>query len=137
MAMWNDLPTHFPGVSLDAFVLIPNHVHGIVIIEEAFPCRRGPDPRVTVGAKHASPLRATAGRARGTVNGSVQAAIQAFKASVTREARRVRGATGAPFWQRGYVEHVIRTPGDLNCLRRYIESNPLRWALDQENPIHA
>ena len=137
VGVWNALPSHFPGIALDAFVLMPNHLHGIVMIEEQPPAGGGIDPRETVGAKHASPLRAAAGKARGTTEGSLPAAVQAFKSSAAREINRVRGTPGAAVWQRGYFDHIIRTPDDLDRLRAYIESNPLRWALDQENPIHA
>jgi putative transposase len=67
----------------------------------------------------------------------LQAVIQAFKSSAAREINRLRGTLGAAVWQRGYFEHVIRPPDDLIRLRRYIESNPLRWALDRGNPLHA
>jgi REP element-mobilizing transposase RayT len=49
----------------------------------------------------------------------------------------LRGTPAAPVWQRGYYEHVIRAPDELDRVRRYIESNPLRWTVDRENPVNA
>ncbi|HLE23939.1 MAG TPA: transposase [Anaerolineales bacterium] len=99
---------------------MPNHIHGILIL------RRG------VGAKHASPLRI---RGRGTRPGSLAAIMQSFKSAATRAVNMTQGTQGEHLWQRGYYEHVIRDEEDLNRLRRYIEENPQRWGLDEENPL--
>jgi len=129
IAMWNALPAHIPGVSFDAFVVMPNHLHAILILHPS------------VGAKHpelpdASPLPVPY-RAHGTRPGSILSIVQNAKSVSARRINLLRGTPGAAVWQRGYFEHVIRTPDDLNRLRRYIESNPLRWALDRENPDNA
>jgi REP element-mobilizing transposase RayT len=87
-------------ITLDSFVVMPNHVHAIVALH---------------GARQASPLRL------GTVVGS-------FKSGSSREA-------GRQLWQRGYHDHVIRDEADLGRLCAYIESNPIRWGLDPENPV--
>jgi REP element-mobilizing transposase RayT len=115
---WRSIPLHFPHVALDAFVVMPNHVHGILWLEDA------------VGAKHASPLQS---KARGTQAGSLSAVIQSFQSASMRAASRDGGMFGGPLWQRGFYEHAIRTEDELNRLRRYIQHNPLRWALDREN----
>ena len=118
-AAWTSTPGHFPGIDLDAVVVMPNHVHGIILIVDS------------VGAKHASPLHIPP---RGTSPGSLAAIIQSFKSAATLAVNRSRGRPGFTLWQRGYYEHVIRDDEELNRLRRYIEENPMRWALDEENP---
>ncbi len=116
---WNALPSHFPGVSLDAFVLMPNHVHGILALHGRGTACRAPTE--------------TFGR---PVPGSIPTIVRSFKSSAAREINRLRGTPGAAFWQRGYYEHIIRSPAVMTRLRRYIESNPSRWSLDQENPAN-
>jgi REP element-mobilizing transposase RayT len=114
---WREIPAHHPVMHIDAFVVMPNHVHGILFREEA------------VGAKHASPLHRP-----GTVSGSLPAVVQSFKSAASRFAAATGETSGARLWQRGFHEHVLRTEADLARLRRYIMENPLRWALDRENP---
>ncbi len=109
---WTAIPTHFPHVELDAFVIMPNHMHGIVIIHNS------------VGATHASPLRS------GPQSGGLGAIIGSFKSAVTRRNNMLHD-TSAPFWQRNYYEHVIRNADDLNHIRNYIEQNPARWLHDR------
>ena len=125
--LWNEIPKHFSRVELDAFVVMPNHVHGILVID-------GNDngeivSRAEVGARHASPLRPC-----GAVPRSLGAIVGSFKSAVTKWVNENRATPGAPVWQRNYYEHVIRDEGDLERIREYIATNPLRWEMDEENP---
>ena len=125
--VWNEIPKHFSGVELDVFVVMPNHVHGVIAIVDG---RDGVEnSRDVVGARHASPLRpcGVAPRSLGSIVGS-------FKSAVTKRVNENRGTPGVPVWQRNYYEHVIRDEGDLERIREYIANNPLRWALDEEKP---
>lgn len=108
--IWQEMPTHFSAIHLDAFILMPNHVHGIVFIDGE-------------RARHASPLRQQA-PSLGTV-------IGAFKSSTTRLINKLRATPGAPVWQRNYYEHVIRSEVSLSEIREYIVNNPLKWSLDE------
>ena len=118
-ACWDELPTHFPRVELDAFVVMPNHVHGIIVI-------MADD---IVGATHASPLHP-----RGPAPHSLGAIVGSFKSAVTRRINILRGTPGARVWQRNYWEHIIRNERVLNAIRRYIVYNPDRWTWDRYNP---
>jgi len=60
--------------------------------------------------------------------------IRAFKSFSARQINRMQNTPGQPFWQRNYYEHIIRDETELQKIRRYIQSNPLRWELDAENP---
>lgn len=116
---WLEIPRHRGRVELDAFVVMPNHFHALVIQHAV------PGPR----ARQVAPLQ-LAPRLRPDTLGAV---IHAFKAAVTRRARRELGITGA-VWQRSYYEHVVRNGDDLVEIQNYIQMNPLRWAFDRENP---
>ena len=119
---WKEIPLHFPQAELDAFVVMPNHVHGIIVI-------------AGVGATHASPLPLSSdARPRGPQRQSVSSIVGSFKSAVTRRINEYRCTPGAPVWQRNYYEHIIRDEKSLNRIREYIVTNPMRWAVDNENP---
>ena len=114
-ACWSEIAVHFPRVTPDAFVVMPNHIHGIVVIND-------------VGAQHAGPLR------NNVVPGSLGAIVRSFKSASTKRINLLRNAPGALVWQRNYYEHVIRADDDLDRIRQYILDNPLRWEMDEYNP---
>ena len=124
---WRDLPEHYPGVALDEFVVMPNHLHGIIILVGAGP-RACPDkPRQPQGV---APTL------------SLPDVVHRFKSLTTARYRReVRECGWQPFadrlWQRNYYEHVVRDAGELDRVRQYIAENPLRWDHDPENPAVA
>jgi len=136
-ACWHDLPNHYPHVRLDAFVIMPNHVHGIIVLLDDDTIA-GADLDVVgagVGARHASPLPFdVTPTPRGPKRGSVGAIVGSFKSAVTRRINMMRGTPGMTIWQRNYYEHIIRDKDDLYDIRRYIAENPLKWDLDHENP---
>ena len=118
---WDDLAGRFPSIALDAFVVMPNHVHGIITI---------------VGAQFIAP------KDRDAVNpGAINRAptvgeiVRTFKAVSTRMVRR--NGLSVFSWQRNYYEHVIRGEGDLESIREYVTNNPARWVEDHENPGRA
>ncbi|MCL4290566.1 MAG: transposase [Thermoleophilia bacterium] len=113
---WGELPRHVQGVSLDAFALMPNHVHGIVFLADAGDVGAGHDR-----AGHDPPLH-------------LGTAIGLFKSASAREINRLRGTPGRPVWQRGYFDRVVRSEAELRALREYVAENPLRWALDRDHP---
>ncbi|GAB4432037.1 MAG: transposase [Anaerolineae bacterium] len=122
-----------PDVELhaDEFVIMPNHVHGIIWIVEM-----GADGDGIVRAqRRCAPTMTNRGVTLNNVtSGSLGAIIRAFKSAVTRRINALRGTPGAPVWQRNYYEHIIRTERALHAIRRYIAENPLRWHLDPYNP---
>jgi len=112
-----------PRVQLDKteFVVIPNHIHGIIrIIDDDVGARRRRVPTIERFGK--------------PVCGSIPTIIRAFKSIVTKRINQIRGTPGAPVWQRNYHEHIIRNEESLNRIRQYIADNPRRWAFDRENP---
>jgi REP element-mobilizing transposase RayT len=114
------------NVELDAFVIMPNHIHGIVVITEPH-----------VGAT--DNCRGTARRAPTEqfgkpTSGSLPTIIRSFKSAVTKHVNEMRHTPGIPIWQRSYYEHIIRNEDEVHQIQVYIVNNPLRWELDSENP---
>ena len=117
------LPDHYENVALDAFILMPNHVHGVIIIG---------DETTNVGAGLQPDLPAAVGSRRH----SVPEIVRAFKTFSARRINGMRGSTGTPVWQRGFYDHVIRGERELDRVRTYIMDNPRRWSEDTDNPAN-
>ncbi len=112
---WVEIPKHFPNVELDEFVVMPNHVHGII----------GINP---VGVQYIEPLP---NRYQHIIPGSVGSIIRSFKSAVTRWC--TKNGFKDFRWQRNYFEHIIRDDKSLDRIREYIASNPEQWHHDREN----
>jgi putative transposase len=101
---WEEIPHHFPLVELDAFVVMPNHAHGMIVIQGRGEASNVPlhVPKTT-WTSDASPLRQCP---NGTQSGSLSAIVQNLKSVSTRRMNAARGTPGTPVWQRNYYEHV-------------------------------
>ena len=119
---WQVIPEHFSNVSLYEFVVMPNHLHGIVIMEP-------------VGARHAVPLHNTTEHFGAPLAGTIPTIIRSFKSAVTKEIRNLQKTPVFKVWQRNYYEHVIRVETELDRIREYITNNPAQWEIDRENPL--
>ncbi len=136
--VWQAIPHHPAArhVVLDEWVIMPNHLHGLIILTDSARPEPGapmdvadmPFPLATRYAEEGPPLR----EAR-LVSGSLGAVVNNFKATATRQINNVRRARGCPVWQRGYYERIVRNPRELEATRRYIRENPRRWAEDRDN----
>lgn len=131
--VWLSLASHNHDVSVDAFVAMPNHVHGVLFLHEP-----------TVGAAFEVSAKrgvSTTSNAAPTANVSKVPALarlmQMFKSFSTRRINNIRHTPGSPVWQRGYWEHIVRSEHGLASIREYIAANPLKWAIDRENPALA
>ncbi len=122
---WLCLPDHYPDVQMDVFVVMPNHVHGIVILGGHVGAGLKPAPTSCGGGLTVEPV----GR-----HHSLSEIVRGSKTFSARGVNNLRGTPGAPVWQRGFYEHVLRDDADLDRVRRYIEAIPIRWAADEENP---
>jgi len=160
-SIWEELPRHYPGVELDAFVLMPDHIHGIIWLTGDRAPRRGNSPVVapfrgvdpisklngsypahgnSVGTENraengvgtgALPLQVRKGMALGDV-------VHRFKSLTTAKYRQGVNQLGwlpfdKKFWQRNYYERIIRTDESLELIREYILNNPLDWERDREH----
>ena len=113
---WKWLSKQYPQVILDEWIIMPNHLHGIIVISN--------DGR---GGSRTAPTDTTKRKPLGSL-------IGAFKTVSTKQINKIRGIHGKPLWQRNYFERVVRDEKELSNIREYIFVNPLRWELDNENP---
>ncbi len=113
---WQWLQEQYPYVELLAWVIMPNHIHGIIIIHED---GRGGSRSAPTGMVKRKPLGGLIG---------------AFKTVSTKKINLLRKTEGAVIWQRNYYEHIIRDDDDYNRIRLYILDNPAAWDDDDENP---
>ena len=121
---WQCTPQLRACVELDVFVVMPNHIHGIILITRD----------IVVGAQRAAPLQTPhllqGVTANNVTSGSLGAIVRAFKSAVTKRINEMRDTPAAPIWQRNYYEHVIRSEDSCNYIRHYVATNPERWEED-------
>lgn len=104
---WRDLPNHYKHIELDAFMVMPDHVHGIIVIKD----------RVMDGVRHGLPE-----------------IVRAFKSFSARRINNARKIAGVHVWQRSYYEHIIRDERAWQRIREYILTNPQNWNRDKNYP---
>ena len=133
-AEWQITENLRPYVRLDAHIVMPNHFHGIIIIEKRHNlCREEPTIlNQSPGTTAASPDidRSTTqalSKFGAPVAGSLATIVGAFKSAATRKINKSRGTRGASVWQRGYYERIIRGEKALHRVRAYINNNPMKW----------
>ncbi|WP_414752685.1 transposase [Anabaena sp. CCY 9910] len=132
---WDEIPQHSQNTYIDAYVIMPNHVHGIIVIDNPecrdvvrrdFACNvstSGDDFDDTDVYRNLSKISPKAG--------SLSAVIRSYKSAVTRWCNM----NGYPnfAWQQRFFDHIIRADGSLDKIREYIISNPRKWEYDQNN----
>lgn len=155
---WEDLPQKYSGVEIDQFIVMPNHIHAIIVLPVesvsvgAGPCAcpssvvtfHGPhainaerwQPHTKKGHRHSREGHPQGGA---PTRISLSDIVHRFKSFTTAQYRtNVRQHKWPPFnsklWQRNYYEHIIRNEDELNRIRKYIVNNPAQWAEDKENP---
>ena len=112
-SVWKEIPLHYPEASGEVFIVMPNHVHGIIEIHETGRSGSKPDP---------------------TKSHPLSEIVRGFKTYSSRRINGLRNAQGTPVWQRSYSEHVIRSETDYHQIGGYILFNPAKWETDSENP---
>ncbi len=122
---WRAVPEHFPFVELGAYVIMPNHVHGIIFI-------RNDESYVNVRATQWVAPTMPGAHPKGPKPNSLGAIIGSYKSAVSYRIHKEHNTTG--IWQRNFYEHIIRDEKDLQNKTDYIESNPMLWDEDDENP---
>ena len=123
-------------ISLDEFVVMPNHLHGIILIHAGEGIGETDVVPGGVGATGRSPLRAArrCSSRPGPPLRSLGSLIGGFKSAATIRINALRETPGMTVWQRNYYEHVIRDDSELQRIREYVRQNPLQWTIDRENP---
>jgi len=153
---WQEIPKHFPIVCLDEFVIMPNHIHGIlrlnaldVGVQNIEPLRNASnqhiEPRQYASNQHIEsrqyasnqnfePKRNASNRYQHIIPGSIGSIIRGFKIGVTKLVRQQ--IPNMVLWQRNYYEHIIRDAYSLFQIRKYIRKNPKQWHDDSNNHIN-
>ncbi|RPH96202.1 transposase [candidate division KSB1 bacterium] len=119
---WLDLPNHHLFLVFDDFIIMPNHLHGILILDyhDGTTDTAGRVPTRTFSSP---------------ISGSLSAIIGGFKSRVTREIRHMTNDK-SNIWQPRFYDHIIRSESELSKIREYIQNNPLNWERDKENPVY-
>jgi REP element-mobilizing transposase RayT len=117
--VWNELPQHYDNIQLDEFAIMPNHMHGIIVITDPATVTVGagfkPAPTIGIAAtKHGLP--------------EIVRALKTFSARKINEWRKTRGER---LWQRNYWEHIIRNKQSYQNIANYIINNPANWENDE------
>lgn len=110
-----DLRQH---VSCGEFIIMPNHLHGIILIYSSSGIDRA--------TQRVAPTK--------LLSGSLGSIVGQFKSVTAKRINALRGTAGCSFWQRSFYDHVIRNESDHDRVCEYIINNPLQWSLDEENP---
>ncbi len=137
---WQAIPDHFPHATVDEFIVMPNHIHGIVFLNNHTVTNGGmvgmngavvavgANAGANVGAKNFSPLRHPTPRGTSKTIGSI---VRGFKIGVTKWIRQ--NANVHDVWQRNYWEHIVRDENELHRIRQYIINNPAKWETDRDH----
>ncbi len=125
---WQGIPKHFRNVKLDTWIIMPNHVHGTIMIDEIV----GTDYNLSLQLKpQREPGR---NRFQRVIPKSLSYMIATFKSAVSRQVSKT--TTRNDFsWQSRFYEHIIRNENEMFRIREYIQNNPVYWELDRENPL--
>jgi REP element-mobilizing transposase RayT len=108
-SVWADMPRRLNKIGLDSFVVMPNHIHGIIVLEKGVALSR-------------------------VVQAFKSISTNEYIRSVRQQGWKAFNDT---LWQRSFYDHVIRNEEDLLRVQEYISNNPLKWSLDEENPNRA
>jgi putative transposase len=139
--VWRAVPDHYSGVLADSFVVMPNHVHGIIVLTDtvvgATPCGRPDERRNQLDPGQARGPAPTIGNPRLSLSDVVH---RIKSLTTTRYRERVHNGEWSSFrgrfWQRGFHDHIIRNEHELHAYREYIKNNPMKWDMDYENPVN-
>ena len=107
------MASHYPHIEVDAFVVMPNHIHGIIVLND----------NVGAGLKPAP-----------TKRHPLSEIVRGFKTFSSSRINQINNTPGLSVWQRNYYEHVIRNEDEMDRIRQYILGNPMKWLEDEENP---
>jgi putative transposase len=134
---WYDLAVHCSHIRLDEFVIMPNHVHGIINIRDYFV---GAGLSRPVFNRRNNPIGRGIGHDDREIGRDNRAPtlgmmVAYFKYQSTKKINAIRNMGIGKIWQRNYYDHIIRNRISLFFIRKYIQENPLKWSIDSENHL--
>ncbi|UBF27441.1 transposase [Kovacikia minuta CCNUW1] len=130
---WLKLPNYHSHLRLDEFVVMPNHLHGILVVADS-PVGAGFDVQSMVHTDNPLAKPAPTDALQQTSHHGIPEIIRGFKTFSARRINQIRRVSRTPVWQRNYYEHIIRDESSLERLRQYIHNNPQSWQQDQLHP---
>lgn len=110
---WNDLPNHYSNCELDYYIIMPDHVHGIIIINE---CRHEPMTRPNKKSYELSEI------------------VRGFKSFSSKRINLILDSGQKFHWQKSFYDRIIRNEKELWQIRKYIEQNPFKWEIENNLP---
>ncbi|MCK4730578.1 MAG: transposase [Candidatus Aenigmarchaeota archaeon] len=114
---WNDIPNQYDNIELDEYIIMPNHIHGIMIVDNQVELREGASPSPTICD-----------------------VIRSFKSKSSLEylkyIKQNNLDISGKIWQRSFYDHIIRNERSLDAVREYISNNPENWEQDIENLLN-
>jgi REP element-mobilizing transposase RayT len=119
---WCEIPDHFPIARLDKWVIMPNHIHGIIGIRKAS-CGDKAVPCLYENNKN--PISRFQNQGKGTISAIIGSFKSICTKTINKSQNKIRFA-----WQPRFYDHVIRDENELNRIRKYIVKNPLNWNID-------
>ncbi len=132
--LWREIPGHFPYIKLDKFIIMPNHIHGILIIDKKDDrCdeavnRRDAINRVSTGEMPGNHTGGITGNKNPMLNNNLSRVIRWYKGRTTFEIRKINPQFA---WQNNYYDHIIRNEKSYLQISEYIINNPLKWKEDR------
>jgi len=133
MKCWDTIPSHFMNVGCDEFIIMPNHIHGIITIN----CRgevSSPFTEIVAPNSKTKTAPIQGGETPPLRKITLGQIVAYFKYQNAKQINQIRNTPGIPVWQRNYYEHIIRDDRELQAIREYIRYNPIKWNEDEENP---
>ena len=130
---WLWLEKQYPYVTLDEWIIMPDHMHGIVVIGERPRCKGGSRTALTTNTALTPKSMTISTPPRRKPLGQL---IGAFKTVSTKQINTIRQTPGVPLWQRNYFDRVIRSEKELNLTRKYIEENPCTFEEEESHENH-
>lgn len=116
---WTEIPNHYPSIELDEYVVMPNHLHGIVILNNSETC-------------HGMSLQSHERKFSKPIKNSLSMVINQFKSAVKRWCNKNERSDF--LWQPLFYDRIIRSEQELFSIRKYIEQNPLKWEIEKNIP---
>jgi len=127
--IWNQIPTHFPFVDLDSFVIMPNHIHGILIIDKNEDIEYNPDFTIEKDlGSEIDLITPVQQRFRDQGKNNVSSIIGSYKSAVSNQAHQLKSNFG---WQARFYDHIVQSDREFNRIRQYINDNPANWGKDK------
>ena len=127
---WEEIPEHYPYVELDEYIIMPNHIHGIIYINND----KNENYKRAQNGKRTQNIVSLQNDFGQIISGSLGSIIRGYKIGVTKWFRN--NTDISIVWQKSFHDHIIRSDKSLNKIRNYIANNPLTWDKDENNPDH-